>query len=105
MESAAETRKLLDRLLSEQQRWWGLEVTGWTVLCFSAIPAVFIFVGLRSGSWFWLWATAVLGVIGMALTGVSTRKRSQAEAEFRRIGQQQRRRLVADETRPEREAA
>jgi hypothetical protein len=75
-------RKELDRALEQEERWWGLEVAGWTILWFTVIPAVFIFVGLRSKSLFWLWCTAVLGLIGLVLTGTAAMRRLGAERKF-----------------------
>jgi hypothetical protein len=46
-----------------------LESVGWLLLAFDGIVAVFVFVGIRSGSLLWLWWTLIEGVLGLGLVG------------------------------------
>ena len=105
MADRAELRREQDRLLRQVERWWSMEVTGWTVLGFSALPAVFIFVGWRSESSFWFWCTVVLGFAGLLLTGFSANRRLQAGAELEDIDDELRRLSDRDSAADEREAA
>lgn len=53
-----------------EQRALTLRTLGWMLLVFDvAIIAVFIFVGLRSGSLLWLYWTVIQGALGIALVG------------------------------------
>ena len=45
-----------------------LEVTGWTLLAFLAIPVIFVWTGWRAGSYFWLYWTVIEGVLGVVLS-------------------------------------
>lgn len=44
-----------------------LQALGALLLVFNAIPAVFVFVGIRTGSYLWLYWTAIEGLVGMGL--------------------------------------
>ena len=46
---------------------------GWLLLIFDAIVAVFIFVGIRDGSWLWLYWTLIEGAYGLGLVAAGTR--------------------------------
>lgn len=48
-----------------------VRVLGWLLLLFDAIPAVFIWVGLRTGSWLWLWWSVVEAAAGFGILGVA----------------------------------
>lgn len=62
-----------------EQRALTLRTVGWMLLIFDvAIIAVFIFVGLRSGSLLWLYWTAIQGVVGIALVGAGMYQESVA---------------------------
>jgi hypothetical protein len=95
MMSYADERETMDQALDEQERWWGLEVTGWTILVFVAIPVLFVFTGWRAGSWFWFWATAILGLIGLVLTGTAALMRIRAAERFKTLGEAARSRVEA----------
>ncbi len=42
-------------------------VLGWMLLWFDAIPAVFIWVGLRCGSLFWVWWALIEAMLGLGI--------------------------------------
>ena len=44
-----------------------LRSLGWQLLIFDMIPVVFVWVGLRSGSWMWLWWALIEGMVGSLL--------------------------------------
>jgi threonine/homoserine/homoserine lactone efflux protein len=54
---------------------------GWTLLGFDIILTAFIFVGLRTGSNFWLDWVIIEGALGLTLIGIGARKQARAAAE------------------------
>ncbi len=65
-----------------------LEVTGWVLLAFVAIPAFFVWTGWRVGSLFWVYWTVIEGVIGLALTGAGQYYKSRAGTHVSRSGEE-----------------
>jgi len=51
-----------------------LKALGALLLVFDAIPAVWIFVGIRNGSLFWLYWTAIEGLIGVLMVAAGFRR-------------------------------
>ena len=65
--------------LLERQRRAGVMITvGKVLLWMDVILACFVYVGLRSGSYFFLWWVIAEGVLGFALLGAGLQKRSEA---------------------------
>ena len=62
-------KKVNEQLAPEEMEHRALTVQaiGALLLAFDAIPAVFVFAGIRDGSLLWLYWTAVEGLIGMGL--------------------------------------
>jgi protein-S-isoprenylcysteine O-methyltransferase Ste14 len=50
-----------------------LQAIGWLLLAFDGIVAVFVFVGIRTGSWLWLYWTVIEGVLGIGLIAAGLR--------------------------------
>ena len=46
---------------------------GWLLLVFDAIVAVFIFIGIRDGSWLWLYWTLIEGAFGIGFVAAGMR--------------------------------
>lgn len=44
-----------------------LQTIGWTLLVFVSIPVSFVWVGFRSGTYFWLYWTLIEGTAGFVL--------------------------------------
>lgn len=59
-------RLTVEELEYRAQAW---QSVGWLLLVFDAIVAVFIFVGIRNGSWLWLYWTLMEGVVGIGFVG------------------------------------
>jgi hypothetical protein len=57
---------------------------GWLLLGFDFILAAFVFVGLRTGSEFWLHWVIIEGALGLILLGVGSRMQSKAAIELLR---------------------
>lgn len=72
----------MDAAIHDEHAGLVLQVVGWTVLFFCSIPAMFLFVGWRSGSWFWAWVTLGLGVVGLGLVGAGAFLRSRSARDF-----------------------
>ena len=65
--------------LLERQRQAGVIITvGKVLLWMDLILACFVYVGLKSGSHFFLWWVIAEGVLGFALLGAGSQKRSEA---------------------------
>jgi hypothetical protein len=52
-----------------EERGKALQVLGWVLGCMGGITSVWIWVGWRAGTEFWLWWTLGLGLLGMILNG------------------------------------
>jgi hypothetical protein len=63
-----------------------LQTLGWVLLAFDAIPAIWIWIGFRSGSYFWLDWVLVEGALGFGLVAAGTLLRSRAARDFARLG-------------------
>ena len=62
-----------------EQRALTLRTVGWLLLIFDvAIIAVFIFVGLRSGSLLWLYWLVIQGIVGLGLVAAGRYQESVA---------------------------
>jgi hypothetical protein len=74
--------RAMDAAARDQRIGTALLAVGWMLIIFDAIPAVFVWVGWRSGSMFWIWWTVIEGLLGAALLIAGTRKRAAATEEF-----------------------
>ena len=72
----------LDAALREQQLGRVMLVLGGLLIAFDCIVGVWIWVGLRSGSDFWLWWVVIEGVLGLVLIGAGMRKRAHGSRTF-----------------------
>ncbi len=55
-----------------------LAVLGYILLCFAAIPVVWLWVGWRDGSMFWWWWTLGIATCGAVLAAAGTLSRRRA---------------------------
>jgi hypothetical protein len=79
MPDIPQPRVQLETALLERQRRAGVMITvGKVLLWMDLILACFVYVGLRSGSHFFLWWVIAEGVLGVALLGIGSQKRSEA---------------------------
>ncbi len=71
-------------LMSERAARKGtvLKAVGWLLIVFDLIPVVWLWVGWRSGSDFWMWWVLAEGVIGVALLIAGTIVKSRSAREF-----------------------
>ncbi len=65
------TQRLVDAGIHKQEDADVVRILGWLFLLFDAIPAMFVWVGLRSGSQFWLWWTLIEAAAGMSTLAVA----------------------------------
>jgi hypothetical protein len=54
-----------------------LRTIGWMLLIFDAVFAVWIWTGLRAGSWFWFGWVLIQGFVGIVSLGAGVYKRSR----------------------------
>lgn len=79
MPDIPQTRVRLETALLERQRRAGIMITvGKVLLWMDLILACFVYVGLRSGSHFFLWWVIAEGLLGFALLGIGLQKKSEA---------------------------
>ncbi len=71
----ANEHNAVEDLQREALTWKSL---GALLLVFDSIPAVFIFVGFRTGSLLWLYWTAIEGLIGVVMVGMGMHRDQQA---------------------------
>ncbi len=68
-------------------RWASiLETVGWVLLVFDSIPVTMVWVGFRSGTYFWLYWTIIEGAVGFGLTAIGAYLRSKAGRHITRLG-------------------
>jgi hypothetical protein len=90
MEDIRQKTTATDLAMRAQQTGGVMRVVGWTLVAFDCLIAVWIWVGLRSGSDFWLYWVVIEGVLGLALIWMGTRRRAEAA---RALGEAARRQL------------
>jgi hypothetical protein len=61
-----------------QLRGLTLRAVGWLLLVFDAIIVVYVFVGIRSGSYLWLFWAAIEGLVGAGLVLAGMRREAIA---------------------------
>jgi hypothetical protein len=62
-------------IVDNQRRGSVLMTAGKVLLWMDLIPLIFTYVGLRSGSHFWLWWLIAEGVAGILLVAIGSAKR------------------------------
>jgi len=82
MEDLRQKTAASDLALREQRRGSVMSIVGWTLIGFDCLIAVWIWVGLRSGSEFWLYWVAVEGVIALARIWLGARRRAEGARSF-----------------------
>ena len=82
MEDLRQKTAASDLALREQRRGSVMSIVGWTLIGFDCLIAVWIWVGLRSGSEFWLYWVAIEGVIALALIWLGARRRAEGARSF-----------------------
>ncbi|HYG99396.1 MAG TPA: hypothetical protein VD837_09720 [Terriglobales bacterium] len=76
----------VDAVIAEMRRASALQLFGWTLLIFDGlIIAMWLFVGYRSGSNFWLYWFVVEGVIGSALVLIGSHLKTRAGRHISRL--------------------
>jgi hypothetical protein len=86
MEDLRQKTTASDLALRAQRLGSVLSVVGWTLIGFDCLIAVWIWVGLRSGSDFWLYWVAVEGIIGLVLIWMGARRRAEGERALGELG-------------------
>ena len=75
MATQEERLRATDEAVHEQRLGSVLIVVGWVLLAMDCILAVWIWVGLRSGSDMWLWWVIIEGILGLGFIAVGRHKR------------------------------
>jgi hypothetical protein len=78
--------RAMDLVLDDQHTGSVLQTLGWVLLVFAAIPAVWIWVGFRIGSYFWLVFVAVECLLGFSLVAAGTALRARSARDLGRGG-------------------
>ena len=76
--SEKERLRITDEAVREQRLGSVLVTVGWVLIAMDCILSVWIWVGLRSGSDFWLWWVIIEGVLGVAFIFYGRHKRQTA---------------------------
>ncbi len=64
----------------DTQRLGAILITiGWQLIAFDSLVGVWIWVGLRSGSMFWLWWVLATGIVALFLLWFGNHKRAVGE--------------------------
>lgn len=71
-------QQMIDAAIRQEEKAEVVRVLGWLLLLFDAIPAVFVWVGLRIGSPFWAWWTVAEGAVGVGIIFVAARMYTRA---------------------------
>lgn len=75
-------QRAMDAAIRRENTGMVMQVLGWTLLLFCAIPAALLFTGWRAGSLFWFWVVAGLGTVGVVLLASGMMVRSSANRAF-----------------------
>lgn len=63
-----------------EYRAQALQSVGWLLLAVDAMVVVFVFVGIRDGSWLWLYWTLIEGMFGIGFVAAGMRAEQLAVA-------------------------
>ena len=80
--SESERLRATDEAVHEQRLGSVLITVGWVLIAMDCILAVWIWVGLRSGSEMWLWWVIVEGIVGLSFIFFGRHKRQAATREL-----------------------
>lgn len=72
MREFEQTDTIMDQVDELGRRALVLRTLGWMLLAFGGIVAVWIWMGLKSGSALWLWWTILEGIAGVLLLGMAS---------------------------------
>jgi hypothetical protein len=64
--------------LEEQRRGAAMMTVGKVLLWMDLIPASFVYIGLRAGSYLFLWLALGEGVVGLVAMGIGSHARTDA---------------------------
>lgn len=79
-------RKEIDAV-TDELRWASmLQAVGWLLLLFDGIVVNFVWVGFRSGSYFWLYWTIIEGSIGFVLALGGSYLKTKSGRQVSRLG-------------------
>ena len=79
----------IDAVRRDLARGLMLQVAGWTLLTFLGVIVIFIWTGLRAGSYFWLYWTLIQSVIGLALVMAGNHNKEKAGGEIPRTREEE----------------
>jgi hypothetical protein len=68
-----------DQAMDTQRLGAILIAIGWQIIAFDSLVGVWIWVGLRSGSMFWLWWVLATGMVALFLLWLGNHKRAVGE--------------------------
>jgi len=91
----------LDETVENRRLGSILLTIGWTLLWIDALLAIFFFISLRNGSWFWPIWLGIEGALGLALVIMGTHYRRAVGAT--RLGHRDLERTLAQQRRDEEE--
>ncbi len=72
----------MDAAMHDEHKGLTLTAIGYSMLFMASITCVWIFVGWRSGSNFWLWWTMGLGILGAGLSAAGALYRARSAKDF-----------------------
>ncbi len=77
-----DVRRAMNATVRDQKAGSVAQTVGWTLVLFGFITGVWVLIGFREGSYFWLWYTLALAVIGAFLIGWGSMRRSRGSRDF-----------------------
>jgi hypothetical protein len=80
MAQRAEHQLLSDAAMEQEELGLGLKTVAWTLLAFDWIIVVYVWMGLRAGSSFWLWWVLLqaAAAAGFMTAGAQLQRRAEA---------------------------
>jgi hypothetical protein len=79
-------QRAMDAMAAELHRAATFQVMGWLLLGFGGIIVCLVWVGFRTGSYFWLYWTIIEGGLGVSLVLTGHYLRSRAGRYISRLG-------------------
>ncbi len=89
-ESARELQKDIDLLVETQRKGLAMVTVGWILIGMDFLLALFVLIGIRDGSYMWVWWVLIEGALGLGLIFAGTHLRSKSGPELRHEEQEKR---------------
>ncbi len=89
-ETERELQRDIDLLVETQRKGLAMMTVGWILIGMDFLLALYVLIGVRSGSYMWLWWVLIEGTLGFGLIFAGSHLRSKSGPELRHEEQEKR---------------